>query len=56
MNEVGCTLSGRSKAKDCADANAVELNDILEPAQLQPTAAGLERSAAHPASGDQSPQ
>jgi len=49
---VGRT-EGRNEMEDCANANPVEQNDLGELAQLRPTAAGLERSAAHPAIGDQ---
>ena len=40
---------GRNEMEDCANTNAVELYDLCILAQLRPAAAGLERSAAHPA-------
>ena len=56
MNEVGCTLLGRNEVEDCAFANFVDHWLLRLLAQLRPAAAGLERSAAHPASGDQYPK
>jgi len=48
LNEAGRT-EGRNAMKDCAYANHVEQTDLRVLAQLQPAAASLGRSAAHPA-------
>ena len=53
MDEVGCTLLGRNAVKDYADVRFVEFCLPGKLAKLRPTAAGLVRSAAHPANGDQ---